>query len=116
MQATTSSSTYQHADKVLDFSLDLGTSQTLVDDGDEPVKQAGVDVFSDRVLDSIGLLGVQARDNLVRARDDLLFNDPLFELRLVDSEQLRSELQALVFVVKQRVRSRRLDVHIADVQ
>lgn len=83
--------THEDSDKVLDGAFDAFVGQALVDDGDEPLEQARIDVLGNRVLDDVGLCGVQARDNLVGPGHDLLLEDPPLELGRFDPEQLCRE-------------------------
>lgn len=74
--------------------------ETVVHHTDKPVKKVGIYKLGHRILDNLGLGWAQVCHDLFGSSDDLLADNPLFELVVVDTEELGSQLQRRIVVSK----------------
>ncbi|KAH0294388.1 class V myosin, partial [Aureobasidium sp. EXF-3399] len=73
-----------------DILENFGGGQTAVENFDQPVEQARVDVLCDRVTNDGGLLLCQVGCNLLTSSDKLFLDGPFGEALGVDAKQLTS--------------------------
>jgi hypothetical protein len=89
--------------------------QALVDDVDKPLEQARIEELGYRVANDHRLRRVEGRCDLLRAGGDLLLDRPLLEVRKVDAEEARRQLQCRVRVVDARVITDARDLDVTEV-
>ena len=96
----------QHADKHLSpiSGLAILSSQTLVEDRDDPFEEAGIDELGDGVTDNGRLCAVQGDHDLLVTRRYLLLHRPLLEISKGNAQESRRELKGRICVVNDRVR------------
>lgn len=90
--------------------------QALVDNGNQPIEETGVDELGHRIPDDDSLGSSEGGDDLLRPRGNLLLDCPLLVLSRVDAEQVDDVLDMRIVFRDESVVSRLLDLDVADVE